>query len=184
MTNTRDLTLAEMLRTGHVKRWNIVRVAREQTIAEHMYRVWLITNEFCSAIGCSDGERLEVQFLALTHDIPEVMTGDIPTPSKDMIRSICKSYHPGAANVINELDSRVCPELSELWSGLSSKAHKIVRLADLFEAVVFLRVEGIGARAKEIEAILYKELKQKTLEFGPVEGPALHAVMESTIRAV
>src|SRR4051812_7836410 len=78
----RELTLEERLRCSHVKRWQIVRVAREQNEAEHLYQVRVLTLAFAGVVGFTDQDLLLAERWALEHDVPEVITGDLNTKFK------------------------------------------------------------------------------------------------------
>lgn len=150
------LTLVEKLRSGHVKRWNIVRVAREQTIAEHMYRVWLITTELCGVLEVSGAVKVTAAQWALVHDLPEVIIGDVPTPTKTAIKE-------KAPTLLGDLERSIDGDFFEwrtsaqlIEGGLPAA---IVKIADLAEASTFLRIEGLGFRARQIETELGAEAR-------------------------
>lgn len=147
-------TIQDKMRSGHVKRWQIVRVGREQTIAEHMYRVYHIVAEICDRMGV-DGERKDraVRW-ALMHDLPEVITGDIATPTKQAMRQAIPGKDP-LRNVELSLDS----DYRELYVHLKkhdAMALDIVKAADLIEAIDFLVTEAVGPRSVEVLADLRK----------------------------
>lgn len=147
-------TIQDKMRSGHVKRWQIVRVGREQTIAEHMYRVYHIAAEICDRMGV-DGERKDraVRW-ALMHDLPEVITGDIATPTKQAMRQAIPGKDP-LRNVELSLDS----DYRELYVHLKkhdAMALDIVKAADLIEAIDFLVTEAMGSRSIEVLADLRK----------------------------
>ena len=76
---------------------------------------------------------------AMHHDVVEVITGDIATPAKRLIG--------GGFD-----DNGVFPEYDNLKSAVEKTPIKdIVKLADLWEAAEFLRVEAIGDHAKEVQ---------------------------------
>lgn len=147
-----EFSLYQLMRTGHVKRWQIVRTAREQTIAEHMYRVWLITDRICGKLKAPDALTIRAVTWALVHDIPEVITGDIATPMKAAMREAVPDNDP-----IKRIELSLSDDYRRIWS--ESKlwvspdwptAYELVKLADLLEARMFLGCEMLGNHAKEV----------------------------------
>lgn len=147
-------TIQDKMRSGHVKRWQIVRVGREQTIAEHMYRVYHIVAEICDRMGVGGERKERAVRWALMHDLPEVITGDIATPTKQAMRQAIPGKDP-LRNVELSLDS----DYRELYVHLKkhdAMALDIVKAADLIEAIDFLMTEAMGPRSVEVLADLRK----------------------------
>ncbi len=141
-------SLQDKMRAGHVKRWQIVRVAREQNIAEHMYRVHLIVAEICDRMKVGDHHKYHAIRWALMHDLPEVITGDIATPTKHAMRLAIPGEDP-LRNVELSLDS----EYRELYTNLNKSdpiVLAIVKVADMIEAVDFLVIEAVGPHSVEV----------------------------------
>jgi len=174
-----EFTLEEMMRTGHVKRWQIVRVAREQTIAEHMYRVWLITTQLCLHLSLPQQIAASANVWSLMHDMPEVLTGDIATPAKEAMRRAIPE-----TDTIRNIELSMSDTYHAAWKSAKERvyddlptAYEIVKLADLIEAQCFLGCEMIGNHAKEVYdgmcnrvQFTYKELwmKYPSLEWGAI----------------
>ena len=153
------LSLEQKLRTGHVKRWQIVRVAREQTIAEHMYRVYQIGWDIAIRMRISIERSYSVMMWALMHDLPEVVTGDIATPTKRVMRQAIPDQDP-----VRHIELSLDDEYRDTYCGLKQGdpiVLDIVKLADLMEAINFLMVEGIGTHAKEVEVGLREAFNNK-----------------------
>jgi 5'-deoxynucleotidase YfbR-like HD superfamily hydrolase len=154
--NRNHLTLKQQLRTGHVKRWQIVRVAREQTIAEHMYRVYLVTKEICSRLKVSLIEEARAIEWALAHDLTEVITGDVATPTKRMIEE-----RAGDPDLMLNIELWLDEPTRKLYRKIEQDypiALRIVKLADDIEAVDFLSVEGMGGHASEVKRLIDKKI--------------------------
>jgi 5'-deoxynucleotidase len=155
-----SLSLEQKLRSGHVKRWQIVRVAREQTIAEHMYRVNVVANEIVERMGEEAvGIRPLVQQWALMHDIPEIVTGDIATPTKRAMRQAVPDADP-VKHIELSLDQQY-RSLYELLKSHFPQVLEIVKIADLIEAVDFLNIEGMGAHATSVNIGLRESILEK-----------------------
>lgn len=146
------LTIIEKLRAGHVRRWHIVAVAREQTLADHMYRVQLLTEEILKVIGLFDWNSsltLNAMEWARTHDLPEVATGDIPTCGKALLDQ--HELHHAEASVDEDWAAlAACVGADPLEPGDCTLAGLIVKLADLVEAADYCHQFGVGSHARSV----------------------------------
>jgi len=147
-----ELTLAQRLRSGHVKRWHMVRVLREQTLAEHLMLVQIVALEAADrflvatdTIADPKAFRMSVMEWSMWHDMPEVVTGDISTPMKRFMA------HSGVPELLHAIEKQVDGRFSALDRSTSEIVKLIVKFADLYEAIHFLHWEGHGPRATEIE---------------------------------
>ena len=71
-------TLEKLFKLGHVPRWAIVDMSKEQSVAEHTFRTAAIYHFIADRLG------LETPWWKiLTHDIDEAETGDIPSNFKN-----------------------------------------------------------------------------------------------------
>lgn len=170
------MKIIDIVRTGHVERWNLLRTHRYQTIGEHMYQVAMISQIVGKAIGLGPEDIKSVVIQALIHDLPEVITGDIPTPTKLLINSW---PHPagvsGPLNINDYLDDHYWadkfPVIREAFN-VDGPLQWLLSIADLMEAILFLKIEGIGARASFIN----KQLRDRMLnlvEIGNRRWPEL-----------
>lgn len=147
-----EFTFDEQMRTGHVTRWQIVRTARQQTIAEHMYRTWLITVQICRLLEVGHETSSSANIWALYHDMPEVLTGDIATPAKEAMRKALPDDDP-----IRNIELGMSDTYRHAWEDAKlhrfpdiPSAYEIVKLADLIEAKCFLGCEMVGNHAKAV----------------------------------
>ena len=130
------INLELALRASEAKRWAIVKLTRDQSVAEHQYRVYLIADAISEALGVSMHNSLDAQAIrswALTHDLHEVLTGDLPTP--------VKATDPA---LVARLEAK-----ARATMGLPlGEAHDktivgfVVKIADLVEALLFLHENG------------------------------------------
>lgn len=150
------LTLEEKLRTGAVRRWHIVPMAREQTIAEHAYRVTLIAEEIlrvCGRFDWNSNYTLNVMRLAFIHDQHEVKTGDIPSPAKLKLQEVA------GFDVVAAVERKIDGEYAELAA--LPGCVEIVALADTLEAMDHLGLYGAGPRAREVWETMYETIPAK-----------------------
>lgn len=120
----------------YVQRWSLVGTDKESTVASHSFSVAMIAMEIrkrmYNKIGFSEQE---VCYFALTHDIREVLTGDVPTPVKTTMREV--GFDP----------ERMYPEIPAEETPGTGIRH-IVKAADLIDNYVFISTHGIGTRAR------------------------------------
>jgi HD-like signal output (HDOD) protein len=126
------MNLTEILRAQIVKRWSIVNVARHQSVAEHQYNVCMIARALAKKLGENDETIIKA---ALCHDLEEVLFGDIPTPAKQELRS-----HGVEVNRLLSTMPYILTEIQEV----------ILKVADLIDAIHFLRDHGLGDHAIEV----------------------------------
>lgn len=118
------------LRLSRVKRWGVLFTIQQQSVAEHSYNVAIIALRIAQNWFDYDEESpivlYDVLELALRHDRPESISGDISSTVKDLFD-----------------DYGVKTRYADLLSKreVHPKAIKIVALADRLEAVIFLRME-------------------------------------------
>lgn len=155
----RELNLQQMLRASHVDRWQIVNVAVRQSVAEHMYRVWTITNVIVGQLEAAGWEDLYARMTAgawaLVHDLPEVIVGDIPTPTKELMVSRGNE---------NNIDSGISQSVDQLKFAAESDfpiVADIVKIADLAESIDFLSMNGLGENSRKICDSIRLKLRQK-----------------------
>jgi 5'-deoxynucleotidase YfbR-like HD superfamily hydrolase len=144
-----SLTTAEQLRACHVRRWHIVQVAREQTLAEHSFAVAVIAGSLAAAVrwpGLLDRpKQLQLLQWSLSHDLIEVRTGDMPTPFKRCLEQV---GGPGIVEKAEDVVDREHMGAYRLIKG--TEVEVLVKLADQIEAIYFLQDNGIGAHAKQV----------------------------------
>lgn len=149
------MDLNQKLRAGHVRRWHIVAVSREQTVADHMHRVGVIAEEILRILGRFDWNSnltLNVMRWASIHDRVEALTGDVPTPTKAGIREVTELLVE--SDVFEMAVAKYDEEAEELRSCIAEDgecplAGRIVKYADLLEAMNYIGIFGCGSHAHE-----------------------------------
>lgn len=161
MNGPTQIGLQDLLRASHIKRWHIVMTAQQQTLAEHNYAVATIAlslyNDLTPTPCVEDISALTLA--ALYHDASEVRTGDIPTPGKRLIR------HFGGADIFDKIERHIKPEtpfVGELTTKQCCSCaliSDIIKMADHIEAAVWIRENGVGARAKEVAEKCWRDME-------------------------
>ncbi|MBQ2698946.1 MAG: 5'-deoxynucleotidase [Firmicutes bacterium] len=132
---------AYLSRMSLIKRWSLMRCFREENLAEHTLEVVQIAQAL-AIIGNTYFEQyndvgLAVQ-LALMHDAPEVLTGDLPTPVKYFNPRIHSAYQEIEQVAEEKLLSYLPDELAEAYRPLLQPADspelRLVKAADKISA--------------------------------------------------
>jgi len=140
-------TTAELLRLSHIRRWGIVQTAVPQTVAEHSWRVWCLVRQWSEVVALTVEEKAWAEELALLHDVPEIRTGDCPTPAKS----------PEMKALLTEVEAEIYPPLAALEKEANQCSKDYMKFCDIAESVIFLHVNGLGAHAKDVEKLLKKQ---------------------------
>lgn len=159
------MDIEKQLRTGHVRRWHIVAVSREQSIAEHMHRVGIIAEQILRILdrySWDSNLTINVMRWAHIHDRSEVVTGDTPTPAKVAMRYASEVGRDSEEVVdpLARITAIIDPEADELRRCVEHDqplAGAIVKLADLIEAMNYVGIFGCGRHAR----VTWDEIRQK-----------------------
>jgi hypothetical protein len=127
------LQLNDLMRSQYVKRWHIVNTAKSQSLAEHQFNVAMIAATIATKLKANNSFIKNVTILALMHDAPEIVMGDIPTPAKR------RGSKEGVFEFKLPFDIHV---------GDSESARKIVKAADFLDAIHFVVENGVGRHAQ------------------------------------
>lgn len=128
-----ELNTADVLRASHVTRWQIVKVGRPQSVAEHTFGVIAIAMALLDEMDFNDlyeKEKLKarVAHYAFLHDLPEVVTGDIATPIKRVL---------GVSDKLKKIEEGMV-YLDHPLHEFSISVKLIVKEADLIESILYL----------------------------------------------
>lgn len=163
------LSLTEILRAQNVNRWNLIATTREQSIAEHTFNVTMIARAICKSLKIDDNLMTKA---AIEHDLDEVITGDIPSPTKALARQM-------------EMDLGKIEGVKKNCDRLQPLDKSILKFADLLESVHFLDNFGTGHRATTVKEELLDGCKvvirKMEAQFGPTVAFALSSVMDEVL---
>lgn len=132
-----NLNLKDCYRSCSVTRWQIVKTVKNQSLSEHSYQVALITKRLCQLYCESEEFTNQAVWYALTHDMAEVLTGDLASPLKKLLG-------PMALKNLSELEGSIKVLGNSPLPGTSrdSEIRKVVKIADIIEAIAFLTQEA------------------------------------------
>lgn len=136
-----------VMRLHSVKRWHMIDTTRVQTLAEHSANVALLA--YYIARTCPRmyfGPAQAVAVCALTHDLPEVFTGDIPTHTKPALSGLA------------ELEEQIVPR--EFRNAASHDMTTLVKICDLADGIRFIRLHGVDVTAKHARAGLEAQMEK------------------------
>jgi 5'-deoxynucleotidase YfbR-like HD superfamily hydrolase len=151
----------KLMKLTDVERWVIVPVTRRQSVAEHSYRVWVLSLSLYDAmveVPHNSFERDSVSYWALTHDADEIWTGDLPSTVKEVLEEL----HPGIIRRLSEhVLSKHLPRLADTVRGLENTfAAAVVKIADCVEALSYYTHHSYNSRDKmAIDTFLRGKLK-------------------------
>ena len=142
------LHLKDLYRTTVVERWNIVEVSRRQSVAEHQYLVALLVVRYCQLKGLKRDLETRALRYALFHDAAEVLTGDLPTPTKQ---------HCGTG--LQKVEEDTFP-LGEDPLAVAKDVEEVVHFCDKVEALVWLSKYGVDEHAHRVREALRQKLHE------------------------
>ena len=111
-------------RTKYINRWALMRNTRYETLSEHSAEV----AEISYALAVIGNERLgknynaeRASLLGLYHDLPEIITGDLPTPVKYYSEETKSAYKAVEKNASKQLLSMLPDDLRGNYEPLFKK---------------------------------------------------------------
>lgn len=136
---------AMISRMKYINRWGLMQNTIHENIAEHSLEVAIIAHALAVINnvyfdGNINSEKVAVA--ALFHDVPEIITGDLPTPVKYFNPEIKKAYKVVEDNAIDKLLSLLPEKMKPIYEQLlredkiSEECHIFVKAADKISALI------------------------------------------------
>ncbi|MCR4593748.1 MAG: 5'-deoxynucleotidase [Clostridiales bacterium] len=132
-------------RTKYINRWALMRNTRYETLSEHSYEVAQIAH----ALAVIGNEKLGKNYneeraalLGLYHDLPEIITGDLPTPVKYYNEETKTAYKAVEKSASNQLLDMLPDYMKASFTSLLKKKQedkelrKLVKAADKISAYI------------------------------------------------
>ncbi len=145
---------AMLFRMKYIDRWALMRNTRKETLSEHTLETAFIAHALAvienKRLGGSvNAERAAV--LALFHDVPEIITGDLPTPVKYYNEDIKTAYREMEVAAEKRLLGLVPEDLREEFEAIFGETDehllKLVKAADKISALIKCKDElSLGNR--------------------------------------
>ena len=136
---------AMLARMKYIHRWSLMRNSRMETVCEHTEEVAVLAHALAVLTNTRFGGRVDAGrcvLLALYHDAPEILTGDLPTPVKyhdPHIREAFRSVEEVAAGqLLRLLPEDLRPSYEPLFfpGEDMAKERRIVKAADKLSALL------------------------------------------------
>lgn len=148
---------AVLSRMKYITRWALMRNTRQENICEHSYDVAMLAHALAVLTNRRFGGRVDegrCVLLALYHDAPEILTGDMPTPVKYDNPAIRDAYKQVEAVSAGKLLSMLPEDLREDYGPLFfagdgwEQEKRLVKAADKLSALIKC-VEELGQGNRE-----------------------------------
>ena len=160
-------------RMRYIGRWGLMRNTFEENIQEHSHMVAVLAHALAVIrrdVFGGDIDPGQAAVLALYHDAPEILTGDLPTPVKYYNPEIRDAYREvetvSARRLLSMLPEALRPAYEPLLlEDLESGYHAVVKAADKLSAYIKC-VEELKAGNSEFRQAA--EQTRQALEASPL----------------
>ncbi len=178
---------AFVFRQKYITRWALMRNISLETLSEHSAEVAVLAHALALIGNRIYGKEYNPDRIAATalfHDVPEVITGDLPTPVKYFSRELKKNYSEIEENAITTLLSRLPEALREDYESLLRESdrdydtHRLIKAADKLAAYIKCLEEEKGGNTEFRSAA---QTIKEALDAYPC--PELHYFMEECLPA-
>lgn len=136
---------AMLSRMKNIHRWALMRNTRQENICEHSHEVAVLAHALALLTNAHYDGKVDPAtcvLLSVYHDVPEILTGDMPTPVKYYNPAIQEAYHQVEAAACDRLLATLPEELREHYDPLlresagTEEERRIVRAADKLSALI------------------------------------------------
>ena len=161
---------ADYLKAQYISRWGIVCTAKQQSVAEHSFNVWVLVSHWGSEVLNLHDLQCAQEY-ALTHDLAEIRTGDCPTPFKN----------PVVKEILDEMEREIHPQIP-----VTPKIRQLVKFCDTAESVLFLKLYGLGKHADDVRELLAVQMwaRLKDSLFSTNQRQKLHDLFNETFHDI
>ena len=162
---------AFLSRMKYINRWALMRNTNEETLSQHSHEVAAVAYAICVIGNKRYGKNYNCErasLLGLYHDMPEILTGDMPTPVKYFNPEIKEAYKKVEKVAAEKLLDTLPEDLREDFDFLFNKKDEDRELWRIIKAA-----DKISALIKCIE-----ERKAGNMEFAKAEASTLESVKE------
>lgn len=135
---------AMLSRMKYINRWGLMRNSRPESLSEHTLDVAVIAHALAVIRNKRFGGNVDcakVALLALYHDAPEILTGDLPTPVKYLNEEIRGAYKNVEHHAARRLLHMLPEDLQEDYTALlipdeTTEEMVLVKAADKLSALI------------------------------------------------
>lgn len=167
--NKNHVGIRDTYRTHLVERFSIVATSRRQTVAEHHAMVACISDRIARGMGIVNDRILyKIQITAISHDLPEVITGDIPTPIKSLMdKPALRAMERSCGGWYGAVQDDCTKDEGYFL------IKRVTKLADMLDAFFFLRIFGEGNHSIVVVDKLYDRIQSAVRELDKAYGNEL-----------
>lgn len=158
MTNS---FFALLFRQKYIRRWGLMRSSIPESLSEHTAEAAVIAHALAIIGNTVYGKSYDpdrAAALALFHDAPEVLTGDLPTPIKYFSPEMKAGYRKIEENAVENLLTKLPEELKEAYAPLLTPTEadaatmRLVKIADKLCAYIKCLTEEAGGNREFLSA--------------------------------
>lgn len=168
---------AFLSRMKYINRWALMRNTNEETLSQHSHEVAAVVYALCVIGNRRYGKAYNAEraaLLGLYHDMPEILTGDMPTPVKYFNPEIKEAYKKVEKCASEKLINTLPEDLKEDFRFLFEKNDEDRELWTAVKAA-----DKISALIKCIE-----ERKAGNMEFAKAEQSTLESLKNMNLPEV
>lgn len=141
---------------SEVERWHTKRMIQRNDVGHHSFHVAWFAWLLCPA-GFSFAQRYRVVMAALSHDLAEQTTGDVPGDFKRELQ---------LREQFGQYEQAIFKEVGlDFWSSLDIAEERIVKFADMLEGAFFIISEASLGNARVGE--IYRNYREYVNSFKP-----------------
>lgn len=136
---------AMLSRMKYIDRWALMRNSREENLSEHSLEVAALAHALAVITNELTGASLNAERAALIgiyHDMPEIITGDMPTPIKHGNPELRQAYREVEKNAAGKLLGMLPDYMQTSYAYCFEKQkgdeelHRLVKAADKLSALI------------------------------------------------
>ncbi|ARP49442.1 MULTISPECIES: 5'-deoxynucleotidase [Caproicibacterium] len=137
---------AKLSRMRYIMRWGLMRNVRSENLCEHSWETAVLAHALATLRNRRFGGHVDAQraaVLALYHDAPEILTGDLPTPVKYASGAIHAAYEKVEREAQRNLLGLLPADLREDYAPLlrqddpaDGELLQLVKAADKLSALI------------------------------------------------
>ena len=162
---------AFLSRMKYINRWALMRNTNEENLSQHSHEVAAVAYALCVIGNRRYGKNYNCErasLLGLYHDMPEILTGDMPTPVKYFNPEIKEAYKKVEDVAAEKLLDTLPEDLRDDFDFLFNKKEEDKELWKIIKAA-----DKISALIKCIE-----ERKAGNVEFSKAEQSTLDSIKQ------
>ncbi|MDO5109939.1 MAG: 5'-deoxynucleotidase [Erysipelotrichaceae bacterium] len=169
---------ATVSRMKYIDRWALMRNSRVENLSEHSLEVAMIAHALCLIGNIRYGMHLNADkaaVMAMYHDAPEIITGDLPTPVKYFNKEIENAYHQvekvAAAELLQQLPEDLRDVYTDILNENDEDLKTAVKAADKLSALIkCMEEENAGNHEFTTAAVsTRKSLEEMIPSFAPLK---------------